>query len=194
MTAPVHPPVTKNKVGRNECPFLMYWERERRFMLDEESRVKREVASSAGEIPFVSAYRLEDEAIRMQSNDLIQEVSAWVARPGYAFLIDFRTMLATYKSTINIALANANLCVAATPPEVLENYKDMISDSEIDLDDYLRGVQEKLDRLQAGDVTVAEVIAGECHAMLEEKKSAQQGLELCTRLSTQITQFDPTKL
>lgn len=66
----------------------------------------------------------------------------------------------------------------------------MICDTTIDLDSYLRDVQEKIDRLQAGDATVAEDIAGECHAMLEEKKSAQQGLEMCTRLSTQITQFE----
>lgn len=66
----------------------------------------------------------------------------------------------------------------------------MISDTKIDLDTYLSDVQEKIDRLQAGDATVVEDIAGECHAMLEEKKSAQQGLEMCTRLSTQIKQFE----
>ncbi|RBA11871.1 hypothetical protein FPRO05_14150 [Fusarium proliferatum] len=103
---------------------------------------------------------------------------------------DFRIMLATYKSTINIALANANLCIAAIPPDVLENYKDMICDTTIDLDNYLRDVQEKIDRLQAGDAAVVEDIAGECQAMLEEKKSAQQGLEMCNRLSSQITQFE----
>ncbi|KAH7176249.1 hypothetical protein EDB81DRAFT_836346 [Dactylonectria macrodidyma] len=103
---------------------------------------------------------------------------------------DFRTMLTTYKSTINIALANANLCVAAISPEVLENYKDMISDTTSDLDTHLRDVQEKIARLQSGDVTAVDDIAVECHAMLEEKKSTQRGLDMCARLSAQIAQFE----
>ncbi|KAM5355045.1 hypothetical protein ACJ41O_001691 [Fusarium nematophilum] len=103
---------------------------------------------------------------------------------------DFKAMLETYKSTINIALANANLCITAIPPEVLENYKDMLSDTRSDLDTHLRDVQEKIARLQAGDVTAGDDIAIECHAMLEEKKSTQWGLDMCAKLSAQIAQFE----
>lgn len=81
-------------------------------------------------------------------------------------------------------------CVAAISPDVLENYKDLISDATSDLDTHLRDVQEKIARLQAGDVSAVDDIAVECHAMLEEKKSTQQGLDMCARLSTQIAQFE----
>ncbi|KAI1842106.1 hypothetical protein JX265_014143, partial [Neoarthrinium moseri] len=47
---------------------------------------------------------------------------------------DFRAMLASYKSTITIALASANLCITAISPGVLEDYKDTVSDTSSDID------------------------------------------------------------
>jgi hypothetical protein len=103
---------------------------------------------------------------------------------------DFKAMLASYKATINIALANANIRIAAISPEVLEDYKDMISDTTNDLSDHLKDLQDKIDRLQAGDATAVDELAIEWHALLEEKESARQGLEMCAQLSTQITKFE----
>lgn len=76
--------------------------------------------------------------------------------------------------------------IAAIPPEVLETYKDMISDTTSDLDTHLKDLQEKIDRLQAGDVTAVDDIATEWHAMLQEKEITQQGLRMCAELSAQI--------
>ena len=80
--------------------------------------------------------------------------------------------------------------IAAISPEVLENYKDLIADTTSDLDSHLEGLQEKIERLQAGDATAVDDIAMEWHAMLEEKQSTQQGLEMCAELSAQIVQFE----
>lgn len=82
--------------------------------------------------------------------------------------------------------------IAAIPPEVLATYKDMILDTTSDLDTHLKDLQEKIDRLQAGDATAVDDIATEWHAMLQEKESTQQGLRMCVELSTQIAQFETT--
>ena len=103
---------------------------------------------------------------------------------------DFRTMIAAHKSTINIALANANLRLAAITPEVLEDYKDLISDTTTDLTTHLKDLQEKIDRLKAGDATAIDDVALEWQAMLDEKESTQQGLNICAQLSAMITQFE----
>lgn len=125
---------------------------------------------------------------------------------------DFKAMIASYKSTISIALANANMSVSPNPksllspnintymyiyrriaaisPEVLEEYKDMISDTTNDLNDHLKDLQGKIDRLQAGDAAAVDDIVIEWQALLEEKESTRQGLQLCAQLSTQIVQFE----
>ncbi|GJC89249.1 hypothetical protein ColLi_12087 [Colletotrichum liriopes] len=103
---------------------------------------------------------------------------------------DFRAMLAAHKSTINIALANANLRIAAISPEVLEDYKDMISDTTSDLKAHLEDLQGKIDRLKDGDTVAIDDVAKEWHEMLEEKESTQQGLEMCAQLSAQIVRFE----
>ncbi|KAI5458951.1 hypothetical protein BGZ63DRAFT_360626 [Mariannaea sp. PMI_226] len=111
---------------------------------------------------------------------------------------DFKAMLAAYKSTINIALANANLRIAAISPEVLEDYKDMISDVSSDLSTHMADIQAKIERLQAGDATAIDDVAVEWDAMLEERKCAQSGLDMCAQLSAEIARFEsastePTK-
>ncbi|KAK8121509.1 hypothetical protein PG999_005629 [Apiospora kogelbergensis] len=109
---------------------------------------------------------------------------------------DFRAMLAAHKSTINIALANANLqlafylflCarLAAISPEVFEDYKDMISDTTSDLTAHLEDLQDKIDRLKARDTTAVDDVAVEWQALLDEKASTQQGIDMCAQLSAQI--------
>lgn len=103
---------------------------------------------------------------------------------------DFKAMLAAHKATINIALANANLRIAAVPPEVLEDYKDMICDTTIDLNAHMEDLQEKIDRLQAGDATAVDDVAIEWQAMMDEKESTQRGLNMCVQLSAQIAKFE----
>ncbi|KAH7014455.1 uncharacterized protein B0I36DRAFT_49904 [Microdochium trichocladiopsis] len=105
---------------------------------------------------------------------------------------DFRSMIAAHKSTINIALANANLRIAAVPPEVLEDYKDLISDTTSDLNNRMQDINQKIERLKNGDPAAINDIALEWQAMLEEKESTQQGLQMCAQLSNYILQFEIT--
>ncbi|KAL5867579.1 hypothetical protein ACKVWM_011593 [Pyricularia oryzae] len=99
---------------------------------------------------------------------------------------DFRNMLSGYKSTINIALANANIRFAAITPQVLEDYKDLILDTTLDLKEHLESLEEKVGDLQK---SIPQDDQAEWEALSEEKKSTEQGLKLCAQLSTQIEQF-----
>ncbi|KAI1839559.1 hypothetical protein JX266_014231 [Neoarthrinium moseri] len=105
---------------------------------------------------------------------------------------DFRTMLSAHKSTIIIALACENLRDAAISPDVLEDYKDMVSDTTSDLDTHLRELQEKIDCLKNGQSAAIDEIAIEWQALLEEKESTKQGLDMCAKLASRIAHFEPT--
>ncbi|KAL0938210.1 uncharacterized protein CTRU02_207941 [Colletotrichum truncatum] len=125
------------------------------------------------------------------SNDSRPSLRDWITQKYLqGDITDFKNMLAAYKSTINIALANANLRIAALSPEALEDYKDMISDTTDDLETYLADVQNRIDRLQASDKSAVKEMALEWQAMLEEKENAQQGLNMCAQLSALIVQAE----
>ena len=133
---------------------------------------------------------------------------------------EFRRMLAGYKSTITIALANANLYVVRAAPsptfatvpdaddevyasplssrqssistESLERYKSMIRDTTADLQDHLDNVNEKL---QSEFLRAAERSSGDAalvRQMEEERSSAQQCIAICSQLYAQINQIQPT--
>ncbi|KAH7124608.1 hypothetical protein EDB81DRAFT_951625 [Dactylonectria macrodidyma] len=104
---------------------------------------------------------------------------------------DFKAMLAAHKATINIALA-MQTCnrIAAVSPEVLEDYKEIICDTTTDLNIHLKALQEKIDRIQAGDATAVDDVAIEWQAMMDEKESTQRGLNMCAQLSAQIAKFE----
>lgn len=80
--------------------------------------------------------------------------------------------------------------VTVVPKDVLDEYKDMISDTTCDLDAHLRNLQEKIARLERGDAAAANDLAVEWDAMLEEKQSTQAGLRMCAQLSTQIAEYE----
>ena len=66
----------------------------------------------------------------------------------------------------------------------------MIFDTTNDLKRHLADVQAKIDRLRGGDETAVGDVAVEWQAMLEEKQSAQLGLDMCAQLSCQIQRFE----
>ncbi|KAH6891524.1 hypothetical protein B0T10DRAFT_313737 [Thelonectria olida] len=106
---------------------------------------------------------------------------------------DFREMLAIYKSTINIALANANLrIVASITPSALEEYKEMIRDTTSDLKEHLQLLDERSRTLAVSDAENPIRDGTEWKAMLEEKECTQQGLRICSQLSAQIEELEST--
>lgn len=66
----------------------------------------------------------------------------------------------------------------------------MIFDTTSDLGTHMSSIQDKIDRLQAGDATAIDEVAIEWHSMLEERESTQRGLDMCAQLSAQIVQFE----
>jgi hypothetical protein len=80
--------------------------------------------------------------------------------------------------------------IAAVPAEVLETYKDMISDTTSDLDSHLSEIQQKINRLQSGDAAAVDEVALEWNSILEEKECTKRGLDMCAQLSAQIVQYE----
>ncbi|KAI1840259.1 hypothetical protein JX266_013540 [Neoarthrinium moseri] len=110
-------------------------------------------------------------------------------------ITDFKEMLAGYKSTINIAIANANLlAVASITPNALEEYKDLIRDTKNDLQEHMTRLEERAKDLAAAAGGSESDISDNLQwlAMSEEKQSTQEGLKICSQLSAQILKFEST--
>lgn len=108
-------------------------------------------------------------------------------------ITDFREMLAGYKSTINIALANANMrVVSSITPDALEEYKDLIRDTTSDLQEHMTRLDERVRALAASEAESSVRDEPEWVAMVEEKQSTQEGLKICSQLSAQIERLEST--
>ncbi|KAH8896238.1 hypothetical protein GQ53DRAFT_713957 [Thozetella sp. PMI_491] len=103
---------------------------------------------------------------------------------------DFKSMLALYKSTINIALADVNIRIAAVTPRVLEDYKDMLQDTKAELLEHLVRLSEKVDALEAGGAQTSTPADPEWQAMVEERETTNQGLSICAQLSAKIAELE----
>ncbi|KAI3326534.1 hypothetical protein HD806DRAFT_487509 [Xylariaceae sp. AK1471] len=101
----------------------------------------------------------------------------------------FKRMLAGYKSTINIALTDANLRNSSLTAERIESYKDLIKNATADLEDHLRSIDEKLESIFTRSVTQCDSDAPELQLMKEERLSTQQCLQICAQLSAHIDQI-----
>ncbi|RSL40933.1 hypothetical protein CEP54_015971 [Fusarium duplospermum] len=108
-------------------------------------------------------------------------------------ITDFKEMLAGYKSTINIALANANIrMVSSITPDALEAYKDMIRDTTDGLQEHMKRLEERVQGLTTSGVESTFGEDPSWLAMLEEKQSTQAGLEICSQLSAQVEKLEST--
>ncbi|RYP36253.1 hypothetical protein DL768_010950 [Monosporascus sp. mg162] len=102
---------------------------------------------------------------------------------------EFRRMLAGYKSTINIALADANLRQSSVTAEGLEAYKVMIKDASADLEYHLKSIDEKLESTFSRAADESDEDAIQMRQMQEERSSTQQGLAICAQLSAHISRI-----
>ncbi|KXG51328.1 uncharacterized protein PGRI_093400 [Penicillium griseofulvum] len=101
----------------------------------------------------------------------------------------FRRMLAGYKSTIIIALTDANLRQSSNTVDGLESYKEMIETTTNDLETHLESIDEKLENIIAKNTRSTNTDAGEIQLMEEERLSTQKCLEICAQLSSHIDQI-----
>ncbi|KAF5972071.1 hypothetical protein FBULB1_8902 [Fusarium bulbicola] len=108
-------------------------------------------------------------------------------------ITDIREILAGYKSTFTIALADANMRVnTSISSEVLQEYKDMIRDTTSNLQDHMNRLDQKLRALAGSEVESPSKDEPRWMAIREEKQSTQEGLKICSQLSAQTEQLEPT--
>ncbi|RFU29622.1 hypothetical protein B7463_g6721, partial [Scytalidium lignicola] len=106
-------------------------------------------------------------------------------------IVGFKNMLAGYKSTIMIALGNANIRKSVITASVLKEYKGVIENTTADLEDHLQEIDKKLQSLSLQGETISGGDAAERQQVQEERDSTQQCLDICAQVATYINQVHP---
>ncbi|KAH7179967.1 uncharacterized protein B0J16DRAFT_357681 [Fusarium flagelliforme] len=108
-------------------------------------------------------------------------------------ITNIRETLARYKSTINIALPNANMrVITSITSKAFEEYKDTIHNTTNDLREHINRLDERLYALAGSKAESFGQDEPGWITMLEEKQSTQEGLKICLQLSAQIKQLKST--
>ncbi|CAM1504929.1 Fc.00g025200.m01.CDS01 [Cosmosporella sp. VM-42] len=100
----------------------------------------------------------------------------------------FTNTLAGYKSTICIALADANLRSSTVTLNVLNEYKDMINSTTQDLEDHLDDINAKLQSLAAPSTSRSGTSTDE-RRFQDERDSTEQCLEICAQVLAHIDEM-----
>ncbi|EDN06866.1 predicted protein [Histoplasma mississippiense (nom. inval.)] len=103
----------------------------------------------------------------------------------------FRLMLAGYKSTINIALGDATFRRTTVTATVLNEYRDMITNTTSDLEDHLQDVENKLDSFIPKGPKVEHEDSMQWSRIQEERNSTQQCLRICADALEHIDKLQP---
>ncbi|KAJ5935950.1 hypothetical protein N7454_005248 [Penicillium verhagenii] len=98
----------------------------------------------------------------------------------------FKDMLASYKSTISLALAYANLRTTKTTRGVLEECKELIKNTKCDLENHFHEIRERLQTASAQGPVVSGIDTAELQLMEKEKNSTQKSLEICEQFYSLI--------
>ncbi|KAI9147398.1 hypothetical protein HJFPF1_12418 [Paramyrothecium foliicola] len=98
----------------------------------------------------------------------------------------FTAMLAGYKSTIAIALADANLRSSTVTLQVLNEYKDMIRNTKQDLEDHLQDITSKLQSLTKQDDNSTRAEPADVERFRSECETTEKCLEMCSQLLSHI--------
>lgn len=98
----------------------------------------------------------------------------------------FKNALAGYKSTIAIALGDANIRTATVTADLLDQYKEMIQDTSADLEERLQEIDVKLNRLVSRTVEFSDNEEVEQQQMEAERESIQKCLDICMEVSEHL--------
>jgi len=101
----------------------------------------------------------------------------------------FRQLLAGYKSTIVIALTDANLRKSSASADSLETYQELLKSTTDDLEAHLQNIDEKLETIFSRTVAENPADVAELRLIKEERMSAQKCLQICAQLSDHIDQI-----
>lgn len=77
---------------------------------------------------------------------------------------------------------------------VLKEYKDMITNTTIDLEEHLQEINERLRTFAPPGLTLSIESAAEQREIQQERDSTQQCLEVCAKVFSHIDQLQPTVL
>ncbi|KAK6337870.1 hypothetical protein TWF696_001348 [Orbilia brochopaga] len=105
----------------------------------------------------------------------------------------FRVLLAGYKSTITIAICDANMRTMSITASLLSQYKLMIETTTSDLKEQLDNIDKKLERLGAHYVQPYSTTAShrqitdqDQETLEADKRGIEQCIEICTQVSSHI--------
>ncbi|KAL5588255.1 hypothetical protein FOBRF1_014783 [Fusarium oxysporum] len=102
-------------------------------------------------------------------------------------IVSFKELLAGYKGTITIALADANLRSSKVTLQVLNDYKNLICDTKLDLEKHLKDIDSKLqDIVSQGATTEAAGGQANLRKFENEKESTERCLEYLKHLLEEI--------
>ncbi|CVK96117.1 uncharacterized protein FPRN_12155 [Fusarium proliferatum] len=102
-------------------------------------------------------------------------------------ITSFKELLAGYKGTITIALADANLRSSKVTLQVLNDYKNLICDTKLDLEKHLKDIDSKLqDIVSQGATTEAAEGQANLRKFESEKESTERCLEYLKHLLEEI--------
>ncbi|KAL4887805.1 hypothetical protein BDV59DRAFT_189892 [Aspergillus ambiguus] len=91
----------------------------------------------------------------------------------------FTDMLARYKSTVMIALAYENLRTTKITKAVFEEYKELIQNTQCDLESHLWDIRTRLESSSFEGSPTPEIDETDLRRMEAEKQSTQRGLDIC---------------
>ncbi|KAL3462748.1 hypothetical protein BJX64DRAFT_258536 [Aspergillus heterothallicus] len=106
----------------------------------------------------------------------------------------FRNMLAGYKSTITIALAYVNSRTTKITKHVIEEYKELIQNTQCDLEDHMENIRTKVEALSPNGSASTTINQAELQRMEDEKQSTQKSLDICQQFLTLLDQSQPSLL
>ncbi|KAL4885941.1 hypothetical protein BJY04DRAFT_179572 [Aspergillus karnatakaensis] len=106
----------------------------------------------------------------------------------------FKNMLGGYKSTITIALAYVNLHTTKITKNVIDEYKDLIQNTQCDLETHLEDIRIKVETLSLNTLANTTIDPAELQRMEDEKQSTQKSLEICQKFLTLLDQSRPSLL
>ncbi|KAL3447277.1 hypothetical protein BJX65DRAFT_100558 [Aspergillus insuetus] len=106
----------------------------------------------------------------------------------------FKNMLGGYKSTITIALAYVNLRTTKITKNVIDEYKDLIQNTQCDLETHLEDIRIKVETLSFSTLANTTIDPAELQRMEDERQSTQKSLEFCQQFLTLLDQSRPSLL
>ncbi|KAH8621944.1 hypothetical protein IG631_23339 [Alternaria alternata] len=97
----------------------------------------------------------------------------------------FKALLAGYKSTITIALCDANLRKTTITAKALDEYQELIQNTVSDLEGILQNIDEKLQALVTAGANVNQTDFDEQKIQVE-RDCVQRCLDICAELSSHV--------